>query len=141
MAGKGNPDLTEYPLGLLLARGTIDDTQHRAACEFAWLYHVTLGRPSIASSAYDGSHRGGGNGWDDGALKRFEGKLDNVRGALKAISRQHYDALLNVAVYERTPKWMEPAHFRTAADVTDSRRFSEALVAVAAALGHGRGAR
>lgn len=138
MAGKGNPDLTEYPLGVLLANGAIDDSHHRAACEFAWLYHVTLGRSSVASTNYDGIKRGGGNGWDDDALQRFEGKLNNVMAAVKAISRQHYDALLNVAVYERTPRWMAPGHFRTESDVVDGRRLSEALTAVAAALGHGR---
>ncbi len=135
LAGKGNPDLTSYPLGVLLNAGTIDDQRHQAGCKFAWLYRVVIGRTSIAAVNWDGIMRGG-DGPDDARLAEYEKKLEHVSHAVKAISRQHYDALLNVAVFERTPRWMLPGHFRTEGDVMDSRRFSEALVAVAAALGH-----
>ena len=37
-AGDGDPALTTYPLGILLANEAISEDQHRAGCQYAWLH-------------------------------------------------------------------------------------------------------
>ncbi|MGH6932505.1 MAG: hypothetical protein ACREEE_08735, partial [Dongiaceae bacterium] len=43
MAAGADPALTEYPLGLLLARQLISDEQHEAGCYYGFLYGQAIG--------------------------------------------------------------------------------------------------
>jgi hypothetical protein len=50
LAAGGNPTLTEYPLGLLLARGLVSREQHEAGCYYAFLYGRAVGRTQVDCS-------------------------------------------------------------------------------------------
>jgi hypothetical protein len=47
LAAGGDPALTEYPLGLMLARRLATDEQHEAGCYYAFLYGRTIGRTQV----------------------------------------------------------------------------------------------
>jgi hypothetical protein len=50
LAAGGDPALTEYPLGLSLARGLISREQHEAGCYYAFLYGRAIGRTQVNCS-------------------------------------------------------------------------------------------
>src|SRR5262249_56441760 len=50
LAAGGDPALTEYPLGLLLARGLVSREQHEAGCYYAFLYGRSIGRTHVNCS-------------------------------------------------------------------------------------------
>ena len=50
LAAGGDPALTEYPLGLLLARGLVSREQHEAGCYYAFLYGRSIGRTQVDCS-------------------------------------------------------------------------------------------
>ncbi len=50
LAAGGDPALTDYPLGLLLARGLVSREQHEAGCYYAFLYGRTIGRTQVNCS-------------------------------------------------------------------------------------------
>ena len=51
-AGQGDPALTSYPLGILLANAVLTDDQHKAVCRYAWLHWAVFGRPSVAAVSW-----------------------------------------------------------------------------------------
>ncbi len=63
-AGDGDPNLTTYPLGILLANGAISDDQHRAGCRYAWLHWRVFGRPSVAAARFEFMDRSTGTDQD-----------------------------------------------------------------------------
>ena len=105
----GDVAMTSYPLGILATNGTLTEDQHRAACRFAWLYCASLGRSAhITAVAFD-SLPGGEDEETPELGRRRAGWLAQFREASDAFrSRQQRDLVINLAVYERTPRWMRP---------------------------------
>ena len=63
-AGDGDPALTAYPLGILLANKAISEDQHRAGCQYAWLHWRVFGRPSVAAVRFEFMNRTTGTNRD-----------------------------------------------------------------------------
>src|SRR3972149_2713330 len=51
-AGGPDPALSEYPLGLMLARRLVSAEQHEAGCHYAFLYGRTIGRTQVTCDRY-----------------------------------------------------------------------------------------
>ena len=103
----GDVTKTSYPLGVLLLNGSISEDQHRAACRYAWLYSAALGR-SVHVTAVAFDRLPGGD--DDPSTDQRRAAWMREFKAASAIfsSRKMLDAVVNLAVYERTPRWMRP---------------------------------
>lgn len=106
-ARRGVDQRHSYPLGVLFMAGDITEDQHQAGCWYAWLYGFTCGR--VTTAAVDWNHQPGGNreGWPDGLTGRFEEYFKRVAGDL-ATDRRAKDAVDNLVVYGRAPRWMQP---------------------------------
>ena len=48
LADGADPVMTEYPLGLLLARALVDQMQHDAGCYYAYLYRRAIGHTQLS---------------------------------------------------------------------------------------------
>lgn len=48
MVPGGDPALSEYPLGLMLARGLIGREQHEAGCRYGFLYGRVIGKGQVS---------------------------------------------------------------------------------------------
>lgn len=136
-AGNGDPALTSYPLGILLANAVLTDDQHKAACRYAWLHWAVFGRPSVAAVSWEFSDRGLPVERD---RETEEHKLSEIHRIFKDITGRRCRSILdNVAIYERPPRWMRPVNPRHA-DVVESRYFLEAVALLmtrcSAALAH-----
>ena len=59
LAAGGDPALSEYPLGLLLARGLVSREQHEAGCYYAFLYGRSIGRTQVNCSYLFGAQAAG----------------------------------------------------------------------------------
>lgn len=106
-ARRGADQMHSYPLGVLFLAGDITEDQHQAGCWYAWLYGFVCGRTTPA--AMDWNHQPGGNrdGWPDGLTGRLEEYFRIAADAL-ARDRRAKDAVDNLVVYCRTPRWMQP---------------------------------
>ena len=136
-AGKGDPALTSYPVGILLANAVLTDNQHKALCRYAWLHWAVFGRPSIAAV-----------GWEFKDPERVverdredeERKLAEIHKIFRTTDRRVRAGLDNLTIYERAPRWMRPVNPR-AADVTEARCFMEGVALLmtrcGGALAHG----
>lgn len=112
LAGYGDPALTSYPLGVLLANNEITEQQHQAGCAYAFLHAVVFGRPSIAAVSFERTQKGWTGDWDDDWLAAQEAKLRNLGRRLKGHPARLRMVVDNVLVYERTPRWMRPVRPR-----------------------------
>ncbi len=128
-AGNGDPALTTYPLGVLLANSVIAEPQHAAGCHYAWLHWAVYGRPSIGAVSYELRSQG----IDEEPDRKVENaKLKRLRGSFERailaehLTRRGWRDLDNLVVYERTPRWMRPVMPR-GSDVADARCVVEAL--------------
>ena len=118
-AGNGDPALTSYPLGILLANAVLTDDQHKAVCRYAWLHWAVFGRPSVAAVSWEFTDRAVPVERDRESEER---KLGEIHDAFKTTDRRCRQVLDNVAIYERLPRWMRPVNPRPA-DVAESRYF------------------
>ena len=111
LANGEDPALTSYPLGILEANGIITTDQRKAACRYAWLHAVVIGRPNCASMALERRTRSQESEvWDEEWLEEQEDKFDAVRRLLSPARMRM--VLENVAVYERLPGFFERRHPR-----------------------------
>ncbi len=122
-AGDGDPNLTTYPLGILLANGVISEDQHRAGCRYAWLHWRVFGRPSVAAARIEFMDRSTGIERD---CKKEERKLKAVYEELRRHPARYRQVLDGIAVYERMPKWMRPVMPRPS-DVAEAGALLAAL--------------
>lgn len=54
LAASGDPALSEYPLGLMLARGLVGREQHEAGCRYGFLYGRVIGKGEVSCAGiYD----------------------------------------------------------------------------------------
>ena len=136
-AGNGDPALTSYPLGILLANAVLTDDQHKAVCRYAWLHWAVFGRPSVAAVSWEFADRAMPVERDRESEER---KLGEIHKEFQASHRRCRAILDNIAIYERPPRWMLPVNPRPA-DVTESRYFLESVTVLmtrcSTALAHG----
>ncbi len=129
-AGEGDPVLTAYPLGILLANGAITEEQHSAACDYAWLVSRVFGRHSLAAVSWEMMDRGRDSDLptpeDEEREEKQQRRLTRIREAFAKLPRRCRAGLDNLAIYERIPRWMRPVDPRDS-DVTEARLFTKAL--------------
>ena len=121
-AGKGDPALTTYPLGILLANGAISERQHSVGCDYAWLHWAVFGRASVAAISLEFRDRGQPVERDSEAEER---RIEEVHGLFLDCRRARRE-LDNLVIFERVPRWMRPVDPRPG-DVTNARLFMGSL--------------
>ncbi len=131
-AGSGDPLLTGYPLGILFANQALTDHEHAVACNYAWLHSTVFGRHTLAAVSWDMTAHGRDPGSDiededkKQKLEAAERKLEDIIELFRTMPRRCRAGLDNIAIYERTPRWMRPVDPRQG-DVADARYFREAI--------------
>jgi hypothetical protein len=126
LAGSGDPALTSYPLGILLANGEITQAQHGAGCRYAFLHAVVFGRPSIAAVSFERVQKGYQGEWNDEWLVDREQELRGLSMRLKGHPARLRMVLDNLVIYERMPRWMQPVRPRLS-DCREAGLFVKAL--------------
>lgn len=101
----GDPALAENPLGILFARGQIDQDQRNAGDLFGKLYARAQGRLHML-----GFDPGLGEMGED-AQARAEAQYVECRALLLKDSRRCFDEVCNVCVYRRLPNWVKPFRY------------------------------
>lgn len=128
-AGDGNPALSAYPLGILLVNSQIDERQHAAMCQFAWLHWAVFGRPSVSAVTFELRSRSSGEGPDRNVeTVRLKGIGDKIAAEIVdgSMTRRGWHGLVDLAVYEHRPRWLQPVMPR-ASDVADAAAFHRAV--------------
>lgn len=135
-----DPVKCSYPLGVLLANGTIDGPQHDAGTRYAKLYAKAAGRVSPKSAVLDDDRAGRAPEDDEQRERRRmsdEAALRDAATELGRAGRHVKDHVDNVAVYNRTPRWMLPVRPR-AGDIRDADALIEGLECLARVFGYRR---
>lgn len=99
-----DPTLATTPLDTLKARGMISDEAHSAATYFNALRKIVFGKAHPPAIDLTAVSRGGLP--DELDTADAERKYREACSAIKAQSRQAFDAIENLVVHERTPEWM-----------------------------------
>lgn len=120
--------LSEYPLGVLMARGIINADQHQAGQKFAALYAKATGR--MAELGFDP----GQGDLDEESQERIEKQYVECREMLVRNSRRAFDSVVNICVYRRTPRWAKPFRYARPSFERDKVDFIKGLDLLAAAL-------
>ena len=121
-AGVGDPVLTTYPLGILLANGAISERQHSVGCDYAWLHWAVFGRASVAAVSLEFRSPGRPVERDSEAEER---RIEEVYSLFLDCRRERRE-LDNLVIFERVPRWMRPVDPRPG-DVTNARLFKGSL--------------
>ena len=128
LAAGGDPVLTEYPLGLLLARGLVSREQHEAGCYYAFLYGRAVGRTQVNCSYLLGALAEGYADRHD-LSEAEQAKLQLLfrkgKNHLLASGRRVCDATENLVVFGRMPRFLDVGRRRP----DSARRADEAEVA------------
>lgn len=122
----GDPALTGYPLGVLLANQQISEAQHRAGCRYAWLHAMARGRPSVSALAFERLGRSHEGEWDEVRLAELTDKLRSTEAVLSGAPTALRRILDDVAIYERAPRFMLPVRPATE-DIREADRLFAAL--------------
>ncbi len=119
LAEGADPALSEYPLGLMLARRLVSTEQHEAGCHYAFLYGRTIGRTQVTCDRYYrqmiGSQGGGFDLTDEATQTRIEASFRLGKNRLLAAGRRVCDATENLTVFARTPRFLDAGPRRPAA--------------------------
>ena len=108
LVGEAPPELAEYPLGVLLARGTIARDEHDAGCHYAYLRGKALGNTTVFGMFRLLFPSGGGRALDGDVQATVEARWRAAAAALLAAGRPAKDAVDNAAIYLRLPRWLKP---------------------------------
>jgi len=139
LSAGADPALTEYPLGILLARHLVSGEQHEAGCYYAYLYGRAVGAGHVScgflyqqvASIWIGS---------EAVSEATEATIESLfrlgKNRLLAAGRRVCDAVENVAVFGRAPRFLNAADRRPgsawradAAELDALRRGLDVLVA------------
>ena len=131
-AGPGDPSLTSYPLGVLLANGAISTQQHSIGCDYAWLHWAVFGRVSLAAVSLEFMDRGQPIVRHREAEER---RMEEIHRLFRGTRRARRE-LDNLVIFERVPRWMKPIDPRPG-DVHDARLLIESLVMLVKRYGSG----
>ena len=96
----GAPELSEYPLGVLLARGLIDQDQHQGGEKYAALYAKALGL--MKQLGFDP----GKGTLQDSDLERIEGQYLECRHKLARCGLKVHQLVDNITVHREMPLWI-----------------------------------
>lgn len=132
-ARRGIDQRHSYPLGVLFLAGDITEDQHQAGCWYAWLYGFMCGRTTVAAVDWDHQPGGSRDSWPDGLTARLEEYFRTAAGAL-AKDRRAKEAVDNLIVYSRAPRWMQP-RMPSPSDLRDAQAFHRGLALVAEMFG------
>jgi len=128
LAAGGDPALTEYPLGLLLARGLIGQEHHEAGCYYAFLYGRAVGRTQVDCSYLLGAAAAGyadRHHLSDAELAKLQSLFRYGKNHLLAAGRRVCDATENLVVFSRMPRFLDTARRRaTSAWRADETEFA-----------------
>jgi hypothetical protein len=115
LAGGGDPVLTEYPLGLLLARGLVSREQHEAGCYYAFLYGRSIGRTQVNCSYLFGAQAAGyadRHDLTEADLAKIQALFRQGKNRLLAAGRRVCDATENLTVFGRAPRFLDAGRRR-----------------------------
>jgi hypothetical protein len=110
LAAGGDPALTEYPLGLLLARGLVSREQHEAGCYYAFLYGRSIGRTQVNCSYLFGAQAAGyadRHDLTEAELAKLQALFRQGKNRLLAAGRRVCDATENLVVFGRLPRFLD----------------------------------
>lgn len=146
LAAGGDPALSEYPLGLLLARGLVSREQHEAGCYYAFLYGRSIGRTQVNCSYLFGAQAAGyadRHDLTDAELARLQSLFRRGKNNLLAASRRVCDATENLVVFGRFPRFLDGGRRRPEsawrADETELAAVCHGLEVLVACYGRAAG--
>ena len=101
---KGNPEKAWNALGVLREREIITQSQHNAGMHYASLRARCIGRADVRIPGNDPAGSGASDGTDprEVALHR---EFNDMRDELRRAGSRAFDAVQNVAVFDRLPRW------------------------------------
>jgi len=117
----GDPALSEYPLGILLAREVIDQDQHNAGDRYGWLYAKSIGRTKALG--YDTF---GGTDLAEDELRKIERHAVACQAALRRMGGHVLRITEEVCCYRHLRPWLVPDG-RTTAGQDDRARLLTGL--------------
>lgn len=135
LVGEGAPELAEYPLGIMLARGIISQDQHNSGRQYAWLYGSVIGRTNVKSMLADAK----GEAAEDPRQADAEASFRRCKEAMLRVGRRACDALENAAIFERVPYWLKreigSVHVVRPSEIAERKAIQAALDALVGILG------
>lgn len=126
---KGNPEKAWNALGVLRERGIIAQLQHDAGARYAGLRARCIGRADVRIPGNDPAGSGASDGTDprEVALHR---EFNDMRDDLRRAGRRAFDAVQNVAVFDRLPRWALTTSPRPS-DEAERKALLDGLTAIA----------
>jgi hypothetical protein len=143
LAGGGDPALTEYPLGLMLARGLITREMHEAGCTYAMLYGRAVARANLSvAHVYRRmlAESGRGRDLDEQGQARIEQLFRIGKNHLLAAGRRVCDATENLVVFGRPARFLakrRTAELSRGADLAEFQAVLAGLSVLVASYGRG----
>lgn len=113
-----NPQLLEYPLGVLYEHDQITTEMWEAGCRYAWLYGRAVGRQRARACQAATEYAEGRQELDEGTeveIERDFREAADLLAGVPAIKRIVDD----LVVFERRPEWLGPC-FPTVAHMTEA---------------------
>ena len=128
LVGPDSPEhLAEYPLGVLFARGLINQEQHEAGCRYARLFRLAIGGESLAGVNLTGKVFDAPGEQDEGWLKAKSLDYGKARLVLFGFGRRTRELVENVTVYQRLPAWLYGKHLPSPGDLKALERLIAGL--------------
>jgi hypothetical protein len=138
-AGKGDPALTSYPLGLLLARGMIAQPEHDAGCRLAWHRCIVYGKPTITASRLENVSRGTSSWENEELVTKSKTAYLDAQIAVERYSRVWWYHVYRAAISEIRPQWSGGEDLPAPEWVLESRALVNGLRILAVEFGKRRG--
>ena len=141
----GDPSLSEYPLGLMLARRLIGPEQHEAGCHYGFLYGRAVGKGDLSCAAIyarlAAEVRPGAPEPNEAREAREQAMFRLGKNRLLATGRRVCDATENLVVFGRPARFLDVHDRRGAAarrgDAADLAAVLAGLDALVACYGRG----
>ena len=122
-----------YALGIMAANNVISVGELQACERYGFLHYAVYGRASIAASKFDGEMPAGARrNWTDEFITSRKRDYELARFGVK---RDALNALDNLVVFERFPRWLRPLQ-PLASDVRHARLLLAAIRALAETMGY-----
>ncbi len=132
LIGASAPEhLSEYPLGILFARGLIDSDQLEAGCRYARLFRLAIGGEGLASVNLSGKVLDAPGEGDEAWLAARSRDYDEARAVLARQGRRTRELVENVTVYQRLPAWVYQGGLPAPGDLKAMARLVAGLGALA----------
>jgi hypothetical protein len=145
LANGADPAMSEYPLGLMLARRLISPEQHEAGCRYGHLYGRVIGKGDLSCAAIYARLAAevstGALDIDEAREAREQAMFRLGKNRLLAAGRRVCDATENIVVFGRAARFLEVHDRRGAAarraDAAGLTAVLAGLDALVACYGHG----